>query len=341
MSRQGIAAVLSLVLIGAASAAAAQTGPAYKLVATIPLGAPDRWDYVVVDAPNHRAYLAHGDRIAVIDIASNTKIGDVIGFAGGSHGTAISAANGRGYGADGKGGLARSFDLKTLTLQKALTAAADADAVALDPKTGHVFTMDSEAGVVTAIDPVSDSVIKNITIGGSLEYAQADGAGHLFVNGADKKEIVRIDTATNAVTARWPVPDCASPHGMAIDPADHRLFTSCVNQKLIVVNTDTGAVVAVLPIGLGTDAAAYDPARHRIFSSNGRDGTVTIIQQTGPDNYAVAATLKTAVTGRTMDVDPTTGRLYIAAGDIDPASPAGGRPKVAAGSLKLLVYAPE
>ncbi len=48
----------------------------------------------------------------------------------------------------------------------------------------------------------------------------------------------------------------------------------------------TGKLVATLPTGRGADAAAYDPGRQRVFSSNGADGTLTLIQQNGPDAYA-------------------------------------------------------
>jgi hypothetical protein len=75
----------------------------------------------------------------------------------------------------------------------------------------------------------------------------------------------------------WSIPNCKSPHGLAIDKLGRRLFSSCVNKVLVVVNLDSGATVATLPIGAGTDAAAFDPMRKLIFSSNGRDGTLSIV----------------------------------------------------------------
>jgi DNA-binding beta-propeller fold protein YncE len=142
------------------------------------------------------------------------------------------------------------------------------------------------------------------------------------------------------VDARWPLPDCASPHGLAADIAGRRLFASCVNQKLMVLNMDTGAVVAVLPIGRGSDAAAYDPVRHLVFSSNGVDGDVTVIEQSGPDAYTPLPPLKTSVSGRTMAVDPATGRLFVVAADTTPSPTPGGRPRPVPGSVRLMVFAP-
>lgn len=113
----------------------------------------------------------------------------------------------------------------------------------------------------------------------------------------------------------------------------------CTNGVLIVVDTMTGRNVATLPIGKGSDAVAFDPVRKRLFSSNGGDGTITVYQQVSPDRYAMLAPIPTVVSARTMSVDPKTGRLFVAGADTDP-NPAGGRPKVRPGTLRLLVFKP-
>jgi YVTN family beta-propeller protein len=341
MLRRGLSGVLTAVVtLGAVAPGHSQSAPSYKVAQTVALGAPDRWDYVVFDPPSHRVFVAHGDRVTVVDGHTGAIVGQVEGYPGGTHGVAISTATGRGYSDDGKAGEAKSFDLETLKAGKTLKTVEDADGMTLDPLTGHVFEVNGDSGNLTVINPQTDSVVATIDVGGKLEYAAANGAGKLYVNGAGNKEVVRIDTRTNAVDARWPIPGCTSPHGLAIDPKGHRLFSSCVNSRLIVLNTDTGAVVATLPIGRGTDAAAFDPIRHRVFSSNGVDGALTVIQQDPGDAYKVIETVKTAVTGRTLGIDPATGRLYLAAGTFDPATPVGGRPKILPDSLKLIFLDP-
>ena len=194
----------------------------------------------------------------VVDSATGAIVGEVGTFPGGTHGIAISTANGRGYTDDGKAGTAQSFDLATLKSVKTIKAEEDADGIAIDPKTGHVFVINGDSGIVTVIDPKTDAAVAKIDGGGKLEFGVAGDKGKIYVNGADKKEIVRIDTLSNKVDAHWPIPMCTSPHGIAIDNAAHRLFSSCVNGVLVVVNTDSGAVVASAPIGKGTDGAAFD-----------------------------------------------------------------------------------
>jgi DNA-binding beta-propeller fold protein YncE len=324
----------------AARAADAPSAPRYAVTRAVALGAPDRWDYVVFDPPSHRVFVAHGDRLTVVDGHDGAILGEVTGMAGGTHGIAISAASGQGYTDDGRTGEAVAFDLKTLAVKARIAVEKGADAVALDPATGHVFIVEGDAKAVTAIDPNTNAVLAKIDGGEGLEYAAADGRGALFVAGEEKRDVVRIDTATNTVTAHWPVPDCESPHGLAVDPEHHRLFVSCVNQRLVVADSDSGAEIAGVAIGAGTDAAAFDAARGLIFSSNGRDGTISVIAQSDPGTYAPVATVATAVSGRTMSLDPGTGRLYVAAADVDPSPTAGGRPRPRPGTLKLLFLDP-
>lgn len=337
--------------LSAASLARADAGFDYKITQSVPLGSPDRWDYVIYDAPSHRVYVAHGDRITVVDGRNGRIVGQVEGMPGGTHGIAISHAAGLGFTDDGRAGEAVAFSLRSLKVVKRLRAQADADAVTIDPKSGHVFVVDGDPGDLTVIDPASDTVVATVSVGSKLEYAVAGLDGKVYVNGVEKREIFRIDTASNRVDATWPIEQCESPHGLAIDTASHRLFSSCENGRLVVVNADTGAVVASVPIGRGTDGAAFDPRRKLVFSSNGGDGTISVIREVSADRFVPAATVKTAVSGRTMGVDPESGRLYVAAADEDPAAMAEFRAALAAhrrptrlpfapGSLKLLFLDP-
>jgi DNA-binding beta-propeller fold protein YncE len=339
-----LAPLFAAALAGAslfALGAHAQPADAYKLVNLTPLGAPDRWDYVVYDAPSHRVYVAHADRVSVVDGQNGKLLGEVIGIPGGTHGIAISHAAGQGYTDDGHNGQVIAFDLKTLQITARIPVSPGADAMAFDPASGHVFVIEGDAHKITAIDPATNAVVANIDGGAGLEYAGADGMGSLYVAGVEKRDVVRVNTKTNTVTAHWPITDCLSPHGLAVDAKRRRVFISCENQTMVAVDADNGREVGSSPIGKGTDAAGYDPSHRRVFSSNGMDGTLSVIAQTGSDAYATLATVTTAVSGRTMSVDPDTGRVFIAAADVDPSPTPGGRPKARPGTLKLLFLDPQ
>lgn len=307
-----LAVVFGLLPIAFSRGASASSTADYHLTHSVRLGAPDRWDYVVYDPPSHRVYVAHGDRVTVVDGRSGRIVGQVTGMPGGTHGIAISHAAGLGYTDDGRAGQAVAFSLRNLKVVKRLAAAPDSDAVTIDPTSGHVFVVDGDPGLLTVIDPASDRVVATVHVGSKLEFPVAGHNGKVYVNGVEKREIYRIDTATNQVDASWPIPQCEAPHGLAIDIATHRLFSSCENGRLMVVNADSGATVAALPIGQGTDAAAFDPVRKLVFSSNGMDGTLSVIREVDANTFVPAGTVKTVLSARTMSVDPDSGRLFLA-----------------------------
>lgn len=325
----------------------AQPLPEYRVSHTIALGIPDRWDYLTFDAGSHRVYVAHGDRVTVVDGREGKILGEITGFPGGTHGIAVVPAFGRGYTDDGKAGEVGSFDLATLKVSKRIKAMEDADGIIFDPTSGHIFVINGDSGTVTVIDPRSDTAVATVTAGSALEFGVSGQNGKLYIDGVEKNEIIRIDTRTNLVDAHWPLPGCTSPRGLAIDLDAHRLFASCGNKALLVVNADSGAVQATLPIGAGTDAAGFDPKRRLAFSSNGQDGTLSVIQEQHAGTFVVLGNIATAPLARTMSIDPATGRIYLVTADIDtnaPAEPASGpgphRRKIVPGSVKLLFLDP-
>lgn len=344
MRKLFVAIVVATATSMSLSSFADQASPTYKLAATIAIGSPDRWDYVVFDPASDRIYVAHGPEVTIVDAQKETIIGTIGQFPGGTHGIGISTATGTGYTDDGKAGVAIPFDLATLKTAPPIPTAPDADGIVFDPASNHVLVINGDSGSVTVIDPKKNVALATIDAGGGLEFGLVDGLGKFFVDGAEKGEIVRIDTKTNSVDAHWPMTGCVKPHGIAMDTQTRRLFVSCANQVMVVVDADNGHNIASLPIGNYNDFAAFDPVRKLAFSSNG-DGTLSVVQEKDANTFVALTPIKTALSARTMAIDPKTGRLFLAAADVakvDLPSAPGGRPHVTfvPGSLKLLVFEP-
>ena len=312
----------------------------YTLTKSIALGVPDRWDYVVFDGGTGRVFVAHGDRLAVIDTLSERVVGEVEGISGGTHGTAVAQSAGLGFTDDGRAGKVVAFDLHSLKITKEIAADVDADGLALDPITGRLFVVEGDPNALTVIDTKTVAPVATIKAGEKLEYAVADGKGAVYVAGEGKGDVLKIDARTNRIAARWPTPGCISPHGMAFDAERQRVFMGCKNSVMMVVDAKSGRTVAKLPIGRGNDAVAFDLVRNRVFSSNGIDGTISGYQQVTPDIYVPLPPITTMVSARTMAVDPLTGRLFVAGADTSPNPDPNGRPIVKAGTLRLLVFRP-
>ena len=323
----------------ASTAAMAQTAPNYRLIKTVLIGAPDRWDYVVYH--DGRAFIAHGDVLTVVDVAAG-KVAGTLNIGGVTHGFAAVPALGKGYTDDGKAGVAVAFDLKTLKEIARIKTQPDADGIVYDSATGHLLVITGDSGKVSVIDPKTDTVIATIDGGGPLEFGVLGGNGKFYVDGEDKNEIVRMDLATNTADAHWPLTGCKTPHGLAIDRASMVLFASCGSKVMDVVSARDGKVLATLPIGEGSDFAEFDPARGLAFSSN-REGTVSVIAKQG-GKYVALPPITSQRGARTMSLDPKTGRLYLVAADstVNDAVPVTDRAryKTTPGSAKLLVLEP-
>ena len=335
---------LLLLCVAACSVSLADDKPLYTISKTIPIGAPDHWDLLTFDAESQRVYIAHGDRVTVVDGRSGKLIGDIKGFVGGTHGVAILPGPGRGYTDDGEAGTAHSFDTSALKALKTIKTGDDADAIVFDAVSRHLFVINSDPGTITVIDTATDTVLATLAGGGKLEIGAADGSGKVYVNGEARREVLRIDARTSTIDARWPIPSCESPHGIAVDAKARRVFSSCENNVMVVIDADSGKKIAELPIGSRTDGAAFDPGSKRAFSSNG-DGTLTVIAEQTPDSFVVLGNVPTMRGARTMTLDPKSGRLYLMAADytvnesVDPKD-VRHRYSVVPGSAKLLFLDP-
>ena len=141
---------------------------------------------MVFDSATHRVYVAHGDRVTVVDGADGSIVGQVEGFAGGTHGIALVSDLSVGYTDDGRAGEVGAFDLKTLKPIKRIVTAPDADGMVFDPASGHVFVINGDSGSVTVIDPKQQAAIATVQAGEALKYGVVDAQGKLYVNGSEK-----------------------------------------------------------------------------------------------------------------------------------------------------------
>jgi DNA-binding beta-propeller fold protein YncE len=334
---------LALILAAfAASSALADGSVGYKITRTVMLGPPDGWDYLYYEPTQDRVYIAHSTEVTVVDGRSGDIVGRVQGIAGVNGVTAIPAL-GKGY-TDSRGRKAVvAFDLKTFQVIKEISADADTDGLIYEPTTKRVFVVHGDPGTTTVIDAISDKAVGTVQLGGKPEYLVADDAGHVYVILTDKKEIVRINANNTLVDARWPVDDCERGHGLAIDKVNHRLFASCANAKMVVVDSDKGAVLATIPIGKGTDAAGFDAKRKLAFSSNG-EGNLSVISEQRPDKFVSLGEVPTKPFARTMTLDPDTGRVFLVTADFDDVNPQAENPRqryqIKRGTVQLLFLDP-
>lgn len=335
-----VVTALTLALFVGGLVALAQTD--WGVVQTFKLGGEGAWDYVTVDPQTHRVYVARTTHTMVIDGTSGKIVGDITGQIR-AHGVAIVPETGRGFISDGGGaGAVVIFDLKTNAVLGTIAAQPDADGIIFDHASGRVLVVSGNNKVLMSlkpdIDPKSGKIEAPIELGGEPEFLASDGAGKVYVNLMNTNEVAVVDIMARKVVARWPVAPGGAPVGMSMDTNTHRLFIGCRKpQKLIVMSTDSGKVLADLPIGDTVDATKIDG--NQVFASC-RDGSLTVARETSPGKYAVQQVVTTGQGAATMGLDPTTHTIYLPAAEFEPPRPgATGRGPMKPGTFMILEVA--
>jgi DNA-binding beta-propeller fold protein YncE len=343
--------LLSVLLVSFASlgtvALASPPGPGYHLIKKIRLGAApgggEDFDYVTVDSASRRVYLSHGAEVKVLDADNFSVVGTISGLKG-CHGILVLPDLGKGFITDGDAETVAVFDLKTLKITNQIKSSPDTDSIVYDPASKLVFTFNGNSKNSTVIDPVKETVVKVIDMGGAVEYPVADGKGLIYDDNEEKSDVAVVDTHSLTVKARWPVAPAGAPAAMEMDREHRRLFSSGrAPQFVVMMDADNGKIIQSLPISAGVDGSVYEPATALLFVST-RDGKVHIFHEDSPDKLTEVQTLKTEFGAGTIGIDPKTHNLFLTAADFGPApaAPTKENPeaerKPIPGTFRVLIY---
>jgi YVTN family beta-propeller protein len=333
-------ATLAIVLQSSAFA----TGNPYKLLHEIPIGGEGGWDILSIDSTAHRLYLSHSTKVVVVDLEKNAVVGEIADTPG-VHAFLAVPELGRGFSSNGKEAKASVVDLKTLTTSAKVETGQGPDAMAYESALSELYVFNHGGNSATVINAKTTAVTTTIPLGGSPEFGVADHtANRVYCNIEDKSEMVAINETKHEIVERWPVAPGEEPSGIALDAPHHRLFATCHNNMMAMLDATTGKVITTVPIGSGVDGCAFDNVTQLAFASCG-DGTTTIAKEEAPDKLTVVQTLKTERGARTIALDPQTHRIYLPAAKFEPAAPplpgaSPARPKIIPNTMKVLVYGP-
>ena len=169
---------------------------------------------------------------------------------------------------------------------------ADTDNMRYDPaaKLIYVGYGAGQHGAIAVVDPATMERRQDFRLGSHPELFQLEAKGpRIFVNLPDQEGLGAIDRETGAVT-KWKIPGNTNNHALALDEASHRLLTAALQPgQLMVIDADTGKVVARLPCVLGVDDLWFDAARKRLYATGA--GSIDVFEQRDPDHYTSIANI--------------------------------------------------
>jgi DNA-binding beta-propeller fold protein YncE len=191
----------------------------------------------------------------------------------------------------------------------------DVDNLRYDPSAKRLYVGYGDGAIAMVDVTANQRLPKEFKLGAHPESFQLEKSGpNIYVNLPGLKQIAAINRQTGAIT-RWPIKQ-ESNFPMALDEADHRLFVVTREPpRLLVVDTNSGGVVATLPCVQDSDDLYYDAARKRIYAAGG-EGYISVFQQQDADHYRLLAKIPSQLGARTAGYFGKLGkgfdRLYVA-----------------------------
>ncbi len=291
-----------------------QRNPPLKLIATTPL--PDLvgdLEFFAADVKGNRLFLCaeDGKTVEVFDLRTGKRIHSIKGFVA-PHDVLILPDSNKFIVTDGNEGFGGVELLSGETY-------AVIDKIKLFNPFNKYFYVESgsdEPGAKThflnIIDTKNFRLVGNITLPGNRNDAMAiDSTGKkLYANNAGTSAVIVVDLETRKVIASWPLPGTKGLNGLALDEANHRLFSATRNPpKLFVLNTDNGKIIATYPCASYNDHLTFDAPRKRIYITG---DSASVFEQRDADHYDLIADIPTATRAKTSLYVPELNRLYIA-----------------------------
>lgn len=305
--------IIIAVVLNATGANAAEKPP-LELVRTIPIpGVEGRIDHMAVDVEGHRLFVAAlgNNTLEVLDVQHGKRLHTVTGLRE-PQGVAYLPRAGQVVVANGEDGSCRFFDSQSYRPIAQIGCKEDADNVRYDDHADRLFVGYGK-GALGEIELTKLTHVADMQLPGHPESFRLESGGkRIFINVPSVRQVIVIDRTQGKIIAEWPLGEFQANFPMALDEANHRLMVGCRKPaRLVVLDTETGRVVASPTCTGDTDDVFYDRLLHRVYVSGG-EGSVSVFQQVGADHYTPLATIPTAAGARTSLFVSASRRLYVA-----------------------------
>ena len=211
-------------------------------------------------------------------------------------------------------GTVKIFDGGNFRLIGTVKFASDADNLRYDPAAKRVYCGYGE-GAIGVFDATTNKIVDDLPVGVHPESFQLERNGpRIFVNLASISQVAVVDRNTRKVT-KWPLGEAGTNFPMALDQDRRRIFIAARRPaRLLVLDMDSGKVIASLPGAADTDDMWYDVTRRRIYVPSG-EGFMYCYRQIDADHYEREAKIPTAIGARTSSYSGQVGKhnsLYLA-----------------------------
>jgi DNA-binding beta-propeller fold protein YncE len=330
--RRLISTGIILALAGAAYSRRAAAPEPLRRVAAIDIpGITGDFDHLAADEKGGRLFVAGEDHktMEVFDLKTGRHLKSVTGF-GAPHAIFYLPKSNEIIVTDGGGGMVRYVNGTDYSFDGQISGLAGVDSARLDTSKGVLYAVTGGKDVnmdhsfLVALDLKSKTKISELRFASNHveAFALDPLSSRLFINITDKGEVAVVDRQTMKEIGRWRVGVAGQNSPMIYDSPHKRLLIVCRKPAMLVVmDADSGRIVAKLPAAGRSDDVAFDSAKGLIYVPGG-EGFVSVIHQDSADKYSLVANVPTAPGAKTSLLLPSMHRYYVAVSPGETKAPA-------------------
>ncbi len=316
------AVVASSLALFLATSVFAQSGQNLKLIHTFDLpGYTGDFDHFAVDRDRGRILVAAEDHatLEVFDLKTSNHLQTISGF-GAPHSILIRPGKPTIFITDSEK-MSTIRDAGTYKELKSVTLVPGADSSGYDAAANILYVVTGGKDVkmatanIEAVNPDTGAKLGMVTFNDNHVEAMAleKNGPRLFINLAQTNKLAVVDRKTMKVLATWPVPPAKENAMVALDEAAHRLYVVCRNPGTVVVmNSDTGAVLATAAAPLRADDVMFNQQAHLLYVPGG-EGYMGIYDTSNPNAIKMVGKVTTAPGAKTGLLLPDMHELLLAA----------------------------
>ena len=240
MKRSCVAAggIIALLTISPAPAA-----PSLPVDQTLESGQTGRIDLLRYEPAAERLLLVQGNTVTVLAAADGSPQ-ESTSFRGKPTALALGHESGKALFALGHQNLLWVIDINGFQVEATLASPIDFPSLAaFDRASGSFLVASRRSPGIGAVKP-GEGTIKMVGASGPLAALAATGRGWVFGAAADRPVIYVFDSLSLAGLGMFSAPGCGNPSDLALDDMERRLYLTCANGLLLVLDSDTGVVLA-------------------------------------------------------------------------------------------------
>ncbi len=314
---------LSFLLLVLANGVWAQEKPVLQLLHTTPL--PDLhegdFDHFTPDVAGNRLFATaeENSKVLVFDLKTNELIHTISDLKA-PHSMLYRADLKKLFVVDGDLGEIKIYETNSYKPSGSIKLKEGADASAYDPSTKYLYVVNGGKDAklpnsyITVIDTDAAKAVGEMKIDSNdVEGMAIDKSGaRMFVVIRGNNSIEVFDRTKRSLIATWSIAqEGKKPTAIALDEQGHRLFVGPRDPgKMVVLNSESGKVVASKPAAAMVDDMAYDPQNKRIYFAGSL--FIDVFKQIDADNYEQIAHIPTAFRAKTAILLPELNRFYLA-----------------------------